>query len=63
MACEINDNINCPCTHACEKHGKCCMCVANHVSKDGFPACFFSLEGQEKYDRSFESLVLDRSNR
>ena len=60
MACEFNSSISCSCTKDCPRHAKCCECVANHVSNKNFPACFFSAEGEKKYDRSFEMLVKDR---
>ena len=63
MACEYNNNINCNCTYACSKHGKCCECIAYHGRMNEFPACQFSEEAERKYDRSFAALVKDRSNK
>jgi hypothetical protein len=60
MNCQQNKAIECPCTYPCEKHGKCCECVAYHLRSGAFPACFFSKEAEAKYDRSFEALVRDR---
>lgn len=50
----------CPCTYPCEHHGKCCACVAYHRADGEFPACFFTKEGEKKYDRSFAMLLKDR---
>ena len=60
MKCENNKAMKCPCTYNCSKRGKCCECIANHVAHNEFPACFFSKEGELKYDRSFEQLKKDR---
>ena len=38
--CEFNQAIECVCPNTeCERHGKCCACVAAHVEKGNFPAC------------------------
>jgi hypothetical protein len=60
MNCQNNQAIKCSCTYPCDKHGKCCECVAYHLRVGGFPACFFSQEAEAKYDRSFEALKKDR---
>ncbi|MCL2081169.1 MAG: DUF6485 family protein [Oscillospiraceae bacterium] len=61
-ACPCNKTMQCPCTHyGCARRGKCCECVANHLRSGGFPACFFSKEGEALHDRSFAALVKDRS--
>ena len=61
--CENNPAIKCNCSMTtCERHGKCCECVANHVGKNNFPACFFSEEAEAK-GRSFEILLEDRGVR
>jgi hypothetical protein len=41
MSCQNNKAMDCPCTYSCGKHGKCCECVAYHLSSGEFPACFF----------------------
>ena len=61
MTCEHNKSINCPCTYSCNKHGKCCDCIAYHRDNGEFPACFFTSEIEKTYDRSFEALIKDRS--
>ena len=60
MACEHNASIACNCTYSCDKHAKCCECVAYHRRSSGFPACFFSEKAEKTYDRSFDMLVRDR---
>jgi len=60
MSCRSNKAMECPCTYSCEKHGKCCECVAYHLRSDEFPACFFSKDTEARYDRSFEALKNDR---
>lgn len=61
MACEFNKSIDCSCTASCSRHGKCCECVAHHRAMSQFPGCFFSPEGEKKYDRSWEVMLSDRS--
>jgi len=56
MSCQQNTAIVCPCTYSCNRHGKCCECVAYHLRASQFPACFFSKEAEARYDRSFEAL-------
>ena len=61
MSCQNNIAMKCPCTFSCDKHGKCCECIAHHHKRVGeFPACFFSKEAEAKYDRTFEALKRDR---
>ena len=62
MSCEMNKAMECPCTYTCERNGQCCACVANHLNKGGFPACFFSKEGEALHDRSYEALQKDRAS-
>ena len=59
MSCE--NKLSCPCTYTCEKHGKCCECVAYHNDMRQFPACFFSKECEATYDRSYNALTKDRT--
>ncbi|MCL2878493.1 MAG: DUF6485 family protein [Acidobacteria bacterium] len=60
MTCETNTSMECNCTYRCDKHGKCCECIAYHVRGGEFPACFFSAEAEKTYDRSFSALMKDR---
>ncbi len=62
MSCEFNQNIKCTCTYACDKHGKCCECVAYHKRKNEFPGCFFTEKAEKSYDRSWAALVKDRNS-
>jgi hypothetical protein len=39
MSCETNKSIVCPCASTCDRHGKCCACVAHHASNGNLPAC------------------------
>jgi len=34
---QINDI--CPCTADCERHGRCCECLRNHLANNNLPAC------------------------
>ena len=38
--CANNKSMVCPCAYACDRHGKCCACVAHHTKNGGYPACF-----------------------
>lgn len=61
MSCQ-GDKEKCACTYQCERRGNCCACVAYHRPKGQFPACFFSPEAEKSFDRSFASLIQDRSS-
>jgi len=56
----------CACSYDCERRGKCCDCLENHLSKNQLPGCAFakiSKEVEESYNRDFEyfaELVLKR---
>mgnify|MGYP007011665726 CR=1 FL=1 len=39
MVCEHNREIKCVCPGNCERHGKCCECVAYHRGKGDLPFC------------------------
>lgn len=55
------DNKNeCTCTANCNKHAKCCECVAFHRSKNQVPGCFFTAEGELSYNRSIKKLAEDK---
>lgn len=61
MDCKVKQtDLKCNCTYDCKRHGKCCECIAHHVSHNNFPACFFSDEAEKTFDRSFEVLKKDR---
>ena len=60
MPGEQKSVIDCPCLKDCPRHALCDECVTNHVTRNNFPACFFSPEAIKAGDRSFEALVKDR---
>jgi len=60
MSCQHNTSMQCPCQNPCKHLGTCCACVANHVEKGTFPACFFSGALNHK-GGTFEELVEDRA--
>ena len=62
MPCETNKSMSCPCTYSCDKHGKCCACIAYHQRSGEFPACFFSQAAEKNYDRSYRALCRDRAD-
>ena len=37
--CECSNRHACTCTKECERHGRCCDCVAHHISLGNLPAC------------------------
>lgn len=60
MACG-NDKA-CPCRNdKCERRGRCCDCVASHLSRGNFPACFFTADALDaKVGRDLDALIKDR---
>ena len=55
MKCKKEENLkNCTCTYACGRKGICCECVEYHRSKRQIPGCFFPLDAEKTYDRSYE---------
>jgi len=59
MSCQPNSK--CTCTYtSCSRHGKCCACVNYHNEKNEIPGCFFSVEGEKKWDRSLSCFIADR---
>ncbi|MBP7733203.1 MAG: hypothetical protein KA140_05500 [Caldisericia bacterium] len=59
MECNIETNIKkCNCTYEpCSKKGKCCLCISYHRSNGELPACYFTAEEENTYDRSIEFFV------
>lgn len=48
-ACPYN-NIDCPCTKDCPRHGKCCACVAHHKAAGSkLPACLRGIEWEREH--------------
>lgn len=62
MACKIQDNLkSCPCTYVgCARKGICCECIKHHREKDQLPACYFSPEAENTFDRSIDNFLKDR---
>ena len=58
MACD--NTYACTCTYHCERHAKCCECVAYHRSRGEIPGCFFSKDTEKTYDRSLAKFFEDR---
>ena len=53
MECHLDANKKgCNCTYPCDKHGKCCECIAYHRRSHELPACYFSKAEEATYDRS-----------
>ena len=59
MECSLEKNRgNCACTYAsCSRKGKCCECISYHLKREELPACVFSPEVENTYDRSFGRFV------
>ncbi|MFH1752505.1 MAG: DUF6485 family protein [archaeon] len=56
-----NLNENCNCSYpGCPRKGVCCECIAYHVKSNALPACYFSKEGEAKYDRSLKAFLKDK---
>ncbi|MGE5707991.1 MAG: DUF6485 family protein [Bacteroidota bacterium] len=47
---------DCRCTYPCPRRGHCCACVRHHRDRGEVPACFFTPEAEQSYDRSVENL-------
>ena len=49
---------NCGCSYtSCSRQGKCCECIAYHITKNELPGCVFakiSKEAEESYNRDFK---------
>ena len=51
---DCSNKRDCACTYpGCPRHGKCCECLAYHLSNKQLPACCFPPEVEKTYDRSF----------
>ncbi len=59
MECIYEKNLKeCTCTYtACEKRGKCCLCVSYHRKRNEIPGCFFSPQAEKTYDRSIKNFI------
>ena len=48
----------CTCTAlTCSRRGKCCECLAAHLSKQQLPGCCFPADVEKTYDRSFAAFI------
>jgi hypothetical protein len=48
----------CTCTYEpCSRKGNCCACVEYHQRMNELPGCFFTVEGERTYDRSYKNFV------
>lgn len=56
MECKKTQNLShCNCSYEpCARKGICCDCVAYHLKSRQMPACFFPIDAEKTYDRSFE---------
>ncbi len=61
MNCKKEENsANCACTYSgCPRNGVCCDCIAYHREKNEIPGCYFSSDGEKKYDRSIKAFIDD----
>jgi hypothetical protein len=60
---QCSSTVNCTCTYStCDKHGKCCECIAYHLRMDQLPACCFPPNVEKTYDRSFRKFVQTHKN-
>lgn len=60
MECLRNDeNLeSCNCTYEpCERKGMCCECIVYHRKKKQLPACYFSGEAEQTYNRSISHFI------
>ncbi len=49
---------SCNCTYpGCPKKGICCECLRYHREKGELPACFFSKEDENTYNRTIEFFI------
>lgn len=61
MECKKNFNLKkCNCTYSgCPRKGLCCECIDFHKKRGELPACLFSTEAEETFDRSIEKFIED----
>jgi hypothetical protein len=54
VECSIEVNrARCTCTYEpCSRKGRCCECIAYHLSMDELPGCVFPPDAERTYDRS-----------
>ena len=59
MECKKQENLEkCNCSYeGCSRKGLCCECLKYHLSKNQLPDCFFPVDVEKTYDRSFEKFI------
>lgn len=58
MAAECSNIRPCACTYGgCSREGRCCECLAYHLSMKELPACCFPPDVEKTYDRSFRKFI------
>lgn len=56
--CSLETNKqNCNCTYPCSRKGICCECIACHRNARELPACYFTREAEQTYDRSIANYL------
>ncbi|MBI5145345.1 MAG: hypothetical protein HZA27_04080 [Candidatus Omnitrophica bacterium] len=49
---------DCNCSYEpCSRKGLCCECIAYHRKNRQLPACFFSPDAEQTYNRSIEKFI------
>ena len=56
MECKRQANLKkCNCTYeVCNRKGICCECISFHLLSRELPACFFPVEFESTFDRSYD---------
>ena len=55
---DCSNTSECACTYpGCPRNGKCCECLAYHLSHRELPGCCFPPEVEKTYDRSFAKFI------
>jgi hypothetical protein len=64
MECKTNENKSyCNCSYSCSKKGMCCECLHYHRQMGQLPACYFSDEVENTFDRSIERFIEEYQKR
>ena len=59
---ECSNSRKCPCSWTdCERHGRCCECLAYHLKGDQLPGCCFPAEVEKTGDRSIGRFIKSQS--
>ncbi|MDD5565417.1 MAG: DUF6485 family protein [Candidatus Omnitrophica bacterium] len=55
---QVKNRANCNCSYEpCSRKGLCCECIAYHRAQHQLPACYFSAEFEQTYDRSIKNFI------